>query len=90
LAAETALTSELTARDEAESATAGDRIAAIDAELREHAIATARAAAVRDRRLPPLQKALAAVREELYGAPASEPSNGSDSALTAEKTDSPN
>ncbi|HET6734035.1 hypothetical protein [Mycobacterium sp.] len=90
LTAETALTSELTARDEAESATAADRIAAIDAELREHAIATARAAAVRDRRLPSLQKAVAAVHEELYGAPATEPRNGSDGALTAEKTESPN
>ena len=47
LAAETALTSELAARDEAESnATAADRVAEIDAELREHAIDTAQAAAV--------------------------------------------
>jgi hypothetical protein len=67
LAADTALTTELAARDEAESATASDRIAEIDAELREHAIATARAAALRDRRLPPLQRALDAVRAELYG-----------------------
>ena len=61
LAAETALTADLAARDEVESATAADRIAEIDAELREHAIATARAAALRDRRLPPLQQALDAV-----------------------------
>ena len=52
LAAETALTSELAAREEVESATAAERVAEIDAELREHAVATARAAAVRDRRLP--------------------------------------
>jgi hypothetical protein len=65
LVAETALTSESVARHEAESATAADRIAEIDAELREHAAETARAAAVRDRRLPPLQKALDAVRAEL-------------------------
>ena len=70
LAAETALTSELAPRDEVESATAADRVAEIDAELREHAVATARAAAVRDRRLPPLQQALDAVRAELYGSPA--------------------
>ncbi|MHC9296217.1 hypothetical protein ACRCUN_27440 [Mycobacterium sp. LTG2003] len=66
LAAETALTTELAARDEAESATAGEQIAAIDAELREHAVATARAAAQRDRRIPPLRRALEAVRAELY------------------------
>ena len=63
LTAETALTSELAAREEAESATAtaAERVAEIDAELREHAIATARAAAVRDRRLPPFQRALETV-----------------------------
>ena len=65
LAAETELTAELAALDEVESATASDRIAEIDAELREHAIAIARAAALRDRRLPPLQRALDAVRAEL-------------------------
>jgi hypothetical protein len=68
LAAETALTSELATRDELESATAADRVAKIDAELHEHAIATARATTVRDRRLPLLQKAIEAVRAELYGA----------------------
>jgi hypothetical protein len=68
LAAESALTSDLAARDERETATAKDRVAEIDAELREHAIETARAATVRDRRLPPLQQALDAVRAELYGA----------------------
>ncbi|MEV3903524.1 hypothetical protein AB0K11_14460 [Mycobacterium sp. NPDC050551] len=77
LAAEAALTTQATARDEAEAATAGQQIATIDAELREHAVATARAAALRDRRSPPLQRALDAVRTELYGsAPAAEP-NGS-------------
>ncbi len=69
LVAETALTSELRARDQIESNAAADRIAEIDAELREHAIQTARAAAVRDRRLPPLQQALDKVRVELYGSP---------------------
>ena len=67
LAAETELTAKLAALDEVESATASDRIAEIDAELREHAIAIARAAALRDRRLPPLQQALDAVRAELSG-----------------------
>ena len=81
LTAETALTSELAARDEVESATAADRIAEIDAELREHAIETARAAAVRDRRLPPLQRALEAVRAELSGSTAADPTDGSTGAL---------
>lgn len=67
LAAETALTSELAAREEVDSATAADRVAEVDAELREHAVETARAAAVRDRRVPTLQTALDAVRRELYG-----------------------
>jgi hypothetical protein len=90
LTAETALTSELAARDEAESATAADRVATIDAELREHAIATARAAAVRDRRLPPLQKALDSVRDELYGPGAADHRNGSEDAVAADKTESAN
>jgi hypothetical protein len=75
LAAETAFTSDLASRDEAESATAADRVAEIDAELREHAVATAKAAAVRDRRLPQLQQALDAVRAELYGAAVSSDSH---------------
>jgi hypothetical protein len=65
VAADTALTTELAARIEEDSAQAAGRIAEIDAELREHAIVTARAAALRDRRLPPLQRALDAVRAEL-------------------------
>jgi hypothetical protein len=88
LAAETALTSDLADRDEGESATAADRIAEIDAELREHAVATAKAAVVRDRRLPPLQQALDAVRAELYGAGLVEANNGSEpveSARSAER-----
>jgi hypothetical protein len=90
LAAETALTSELAARDEAEGATAADRVATIDAELREHAVATARAAAVRDRRLPPLQKALDSVRDELYGPGSADHRNGSQDAVAADKTESAN
>lgn len=67
LAAEAALTAELAAREETEAAAAAEKTAAMDAELREHAIATARAAAQRDRRTPPLQRALNAVRADLYG-----------------------
>ncbi|WP_231983392.1 hypothetical protein [Mycobacterium sp. 852002-51961_SCH5331710] len=67
LAAERALTSESAARDEREAAATSQRIAEIDAELREHAVETARAAVERDRRLPSLQRALDAVRAELYG-----------------------
>ncbi|MDV3128515.1 hypothetical protein M1247_26645 [Mycobacterium sp. 21AC1] len=70
LAAETELTTELSARAEADAATAAEQVAAIDAELREHAIATARAAAQRDRRTPLLQRALDAVRTDLYGSSA--------------------
>jgi hypothetical protein len=81
LAAEAALTSDLAARDEVESATAADRVAEIDAELREHAVATAKAAAVRDRRLPTLQEALDAVRAELYGSAANGFRNGSDASV---------
>lgn len=67
LAAETELTAELSRRDEEDGGTATEQIAAIDAELREHAIAKARAGTVRDQRLPILQAALDAVAAELYG-----------------------
>lgn len=67
LVAETALTSELAHRDEVEGATAAERVAEIDAELRDHAVQTAQAAKLRDRRLPPLLRAIDAVRTELYG-----------------------
>ncbi len=73
LAEEVELTAELTARDEVEGARAVDRIAEIDAELREHAIATARAGALRDRRLPSLRRALDAVSAELASSPATAP-----------------
>jgi hypothetical protein len=84
LAAETALTTDLAAHDEVESATAADRVADIDAELREHAVATAEAAAVRDRRLPSLQQALDAVCAELYGSGSVEVTSGSDAALSSD------
>jgi len=70
LAAEADLTADLAQRDELDAQAAAAQIAQIDAELREHAVATAQAAALRDRRLPPLQKALDKVRAELAGGPA--------------------
>ena len=65
LAAEASLTADAARRDEEDVESAAAQVAGIDAELREHAVATARAAALRDRRLPPLQKALVTVRAEL-------------------------
>jgi hypothetical protein len=65
VAAEAELTAEVARRDEADAEVTTANVGEIDAELREHAVATARAAAVRDRRLPPLQKALDTVRAEL-------------------------
>jgi hypothetical protein len=65
VAAEAELTAEAARLDEAAAETATADVGEIDAELREHAVATARAAALRDRRLPPLQKALEVVRAEL-------------------------
>jgi hypothetical protein len=64
-AAESALTAERAQADEAEAARLADGVAAIDAELREHALAAARAAAQRNRDLPGFKAALAAVRREL-------------------------
>ncbi len=66
VAAEAELTAQLARRDEADAEVTTAGVGEIDAELREHAVATARAAAVRDRRLPPLQKALDTVRAELH------------------------
>ncbi|MGF2944310.1 hypothetical protein [Mycobacterium sp. Lab-001] len=65
LAAEAALSTALVAREEAENAQFSRRVSAIDTELREHAVAAARAAAVRDEEMPALTAALEIVREEL-------------------------
>jgi hypothetical protein len=65
LAAESELSTALIARDEAENTQVADQVSAIDSELREHAIAAARAAAVRDREMPTVKAALDAVRAEL-------------------------
>ncbi|MCV7378265.1 hypothetical protein BST11_18680 [Mycobacterium alsense] len=65
LVAESALSTALLARDEAENTQVADQVSAIDSELREHAIAAARAAAARDREMPTVLAALNAVRAEL-------------------------
>lgn len=65
LATESLLSTALSARDEAENARVADQVSVIDSELREHAIAAARAAALRDREMPTIRAALDAVRAEL-------------------------
>jgi hypothetical protein len=65
LVAESVLSTALVARDEAENAQVSEQVSTIDSELREHAIAAARAAAVRDREMPTITAALDAVRAEL-------------------------
>ncbi|BBZ11122.1 hypothetical protein [Mycobacterium branderi] len=65
LAAESALSAALGEHDEAESAHVADQVSVIDTELREHAVAAARAAALRDREMPTLRAALDAVRAQL-------------------------
>jgi hypothetical protein len=65
LMAETLLNTALSGRDESENAQVADQVSAIDTELREYAIAAARAASVRDREMPTVQAALDAVRAEL-------------------------
>jgi hypothetical protein len=79
--AETTLTAEQAERDEAESAVLADRVAGIDAELREHAVAGRRAATLRSRELPQLQRALAAVHAELGGSAAGTPGSGTSDEL---------
>lgn len=69
LAAESALSAALGEQDEAESDRVGAQVGLIDADLREHGVAAARAAALRDREMPVLRAALDAVRAEL-GEPA--------------------
>jgi hypothetical protein len=68
--AESVLTAEQAQRDEAEAGDVADRVAAIDSELREHAVAAVRATARRDREVPALQRALDAVHAELDGSAA--------------------
>jgi hypothetical protein len=75
LVAESVLTTALAARDEAENGRVAEQVSAIDTELREYAIAAARAAAARDREMPTVRAALDAVRAEL-GDPGIPPSDG--------------
>jgi hypothetical protein len=65
LAAESVLTTALATRDEAENARVAEQVSVIDSELREYAVAAARAAAARDRQMPTVQAALDVVRAEL-------------------------
>ncbi len=65
LVAESLLSTAISACDEAENARVADQVSVIDSELREHAVAAARAAALRDREMPTIRAALDAVRAEL-------------------------
>jgi hypothetical protein len=65
LTAESLLSSALSEQNEEDTAQVSDQVNAIDRELREHAVAAARAAALRDREMPTLQAALEAVRAVL-------------------------
>ena len=87
LVAESLLSTALIARDEAENAHVAEQVSAIDSELREHAIAAARAAAARDREMPTVQAALEAVRAELGdpGTPSSEDPAGRPAGGDSEK-----
>ena len=64
MAAERDWTTVLIEQGEAGDARVADQVRAVDGELREHAMAGARATATRDREVPDLQRALAAVRDE--------------------------
>ena len=81
LAAESGLSSALSEQDEEAAAQVSDQLNAIDRELREHAVAAARAAALRDREMPTLKAALEAVRAEL-----SEPVTDGDDQIARRET----
>lgn len=65
LDAESSLSTAVSAHDETENSRVNDQVSLIDGELREHALAAARAAAVRDREMPTILAALDAIRAEL-------------------------
>ncbi len=65
LAAESAFSAALGEQDETANAEVAARVGEIDTELREHAVAARHAAALRDREMPTLQRALDAIRAEL-------------------------
>jgi hypothetical protein len=76
LLAESLLTTTLAARDEAENTRVAEQVSVIDSELREYAIAEARAAAARDRQMPTIRAALDVVRAELGDRGIRVPKNG--------------
>jgi hypothetical protein len=65
LAAESSLSAALGEQDETESARVSQQVSVIDRELREHAVAGARAAALWGREMPTIQAALDVVQAEL-------------------------
>jgi glutathione S-transferase len=65
LAAESSLSAALGEQDEVESARVSRQVSVIDRELREHAVAGERAAALWGREMPTIQAALDVVRAEL-------------------------
>jgi hypothetical protein len=93
LAAESALSAALGEQDETENAQVERSVSAIDSELREHANAAARSAALRDREMPTLRAALEAVRARL-GEPGTTETDGhvskveAGSGVDAENSDS--
>lgn len=77
LVAESVLSKAILAQDETENAHVTEQVSAIDTELREHAMAAARASAAHDREMPTVKAALDAVRAEL-GEPGIPPPSGPD------------
>lgn len=88
LVAESVLSKALLAHDEAENAQASAAVGVIDAELREHALAAARATAARDREMPGVAAALQAVRAEL-GEPGIQPAESPAEDVGGEETEKP-
>lgn len=87
LVAESLLSKALLAQEEAENAKVSASVGAIDAELREHALAAARATAARDREMPAVLAALEAVRAEL-GEPGIPPDDSRAAEAGADESDS--
>lgn len=75
LSAESALSAASDEQDATEAEQVAEQVKVIDSELREHAVAAARAAASRDREMPALRRALDTVRTEL-GEPDADDSSG--------------
>ncbi len=65
LAADVAWSSAVAEQDAIDSAKADEEVAVIDRNIREHGLRRARAGAIRDRELPAITRALAAVRTQL-------------------------